>query len=136
MLFRSISAILAADLELPPEVNEAEMLEAVKRVSSISVTYAARDSVFDGREIREGEYLALKDGKLLCSVPDKAALTKTIGEALAEVGAEFVSIFYGEDVAADEAEDFSEAIGKQVPEAEISLVSGGQPVYYYLISAE
>ena len=55
---------------------------------------------------------------------------------LADCGAEFISIFYGEDVAAEEAEAFSGAIGKQVPGAEISLVSGGQPVYYYLISAE
>ena len=133
---QGVSAMLALDPAASPAEVAQAMNEAIGGVKTISVTYAARDSVFDGREIREGEYLALKDGKLLCSVPDKAALTKAIGEALAEAGAEFVSIFYGEDVAADEAEDFSEAIGKQVPEAEISLVSGGQPVYYYLISAE
>ena len=56
--------------------------------------------------------------------------------ALAGCGAEFIGIFYGEDVSAEEAEAFSAAVGKQVPDAEISLVSGGQPVYYYLISAE
>ncbi|MBR3554493.1 MAG: DAK2 domain-containing protein [Oscillospiraceae bacterium] len=133
---QGISAMLALDpAASPAEVAEA-MNGAIGGVKTISVTYAARDSVFDGREIREGEYLALQDGKMLANVPDKAALTKAIGEALAGCGAEFISIFYGEDVAAEEAEDFSAAIGRQVPDAEISLVSGGQPVYYYLISAE
>ena len=133
---QGISAMLALDpAASPAEIAEA-MGEAISGVKSISVTYAARDSSFDGREIREGEYLALQDGKMLCNVPDKSALTKTIGEALAAVGAEFVSIFYGEDVSSAEAEKFSEDIGALVPEAEISLVSGGQPVYYYLISAE
>ena len=133
---QGISAMLALDpAASPAEVAEA-MNGAIGGVKTISVTYAARDSVFDGREIREGEYLALQDGKMLTNVPDKAALTKAIGDALADCGAEFISIFYGEDVASAEAEEFSEAIGKQVPDAEISLVSGGQPVYYYLISAE
>ena len=112
------------------------MKEVIGGVKTISVTYAARDSVFDGREIREGEYLALQDGKMLANVPDEEALTQAIGSALADCGAEFISIFYGEDVAPGEAERFSAAIGAKVPEAEISLVSGGQPVYYYLISAE
>ncbi len=133
---QGISAMLALDpAASPAEVAEA-MNAAIGGVKTISVTYAARDSVFDGREIREGEYLALQDGKMLANVPDKAALTKAIGGALADCGAEFISIFYGEDVNAGEAEAFSGAIGSFVPDAEISLVSGGQPVYYYLISAE
>ena len=133
---QGISAMLALDpAASPAEVAEA-MNGAIGGVKTISVTYAARDSVFDGREIREGEYLALQDGKMLANVPDKAALTKAIGDTLAGCGAEFISIFYGEDVDAGEAEEFSKAIGSFVPDAEISLVSGGQPVYYYLISAE
>ena len=126
--------IAGAD-EAKEEIAEA-MNAAIAGVKSFSVTYAARDSSFDGLQIKEGEYLALQDGKLICNEADKDRLTAAIGSALADCGAEFVSIFYGEDVAADEAEAFSEAIGKQVPDAEISLVSGGQPVYYYLISAE
>ncbi len=133
---QGISAMLALDPAASPAEAAEAMNGAIGGVKTISVTYAARDSSFDGREIREGEYLALQDGKMLCNVPDKAALTKAIGDALADCGAEFISIFYGEDVAAGEAEAFSEAIGSFVPDAEISLVSGGQPVYYYLISAE
>ena len=133
---QGISAMLALDPAASPAEAAEAMNGAIGGVKTISVTYAARDSSFDGREIREGEYLALQDGKMLCNVPDKAALTKAIGDALADCGAEFISICYGEDVAAGEAEAFSEAIGSFVPDAEISLVSGGQPVYYYLISAE
>ena len=131
-----VSAMLALDPEAGPEENEAAMNEAAGHVKSFSVTYAARDSSFDGREIREGEYLALQDGKLLLNTPDGDALIAALGDALAETGAEFVSVFYGEDVSREEAEAFSAAIVKKLPEAELSLVSGGQPVYYYLISAE
>ena len=128
--------MLALDPEAEPEEIEQAMNAATGTVKSFSVTYAARDSSFDGREIHEGEYLALQDGKLLGNVPDKASLIETLSKALAETGAEFVSIFYGEDVSEEEAEEFSQAIGKSMPDAELSLVSGGQPVYYYLISAE
>ncbi len=131
---QGISAILAADLELAPEVNEAEMLEAIKRVSSISVTYAARDSAFDGLEIRAGQYLALLEGKLLCCTDSMEELGEKISAAVSE--AELVSIFYGQDVSAEQAQAFIDSLGAQLPEAELSLVDGGQPVYYYLISAE
>ena len=131
---QGISAILAADLELEPEVNEAEMLEAIKRVSSVSVTYAARDSVFDGLEIRAGQYLALLDGKLLCCTGSLEELADKIAAAVPQ--AELVSLFYGQDVAQEQAEAFSASLGSRLPEAELSLVDGGQPVYYFLISAE
>ena len=131
---QGISAILAADLELEPEVNEAEMLEAIKRVSSVSVTYAARDSVFDGLEIRAGQYLALLDGKLLCCTDSLEELADKIAAAVPQ--AELVSLFYGQDVAQEQAEAFSASLGSRLPEAELSLVDGGQPVYYFLISAE
>ena len=131
---QGISAILAADLELSPEVNEAEMLEASKRVSSISVTYAARDSSFDGLDIRAGQYLALLEGKLLCCTDSMEELADKVAEAVSQ--AELVSLFYGMDVSLEQAEAFSASLGGKLPEAELSLVAGGQPVYYYLISAE
>ena len=133
---QGISAMLALDPAASPEEIAGAMNAAIAGVKSFSVTYAARDSSFDGRKIREGEYLALQDGKLICHEADGDRLTAAIGDALADCGAEFVSIFYGEDVTEAEAEAFSAAVGKKVPDAEISLVNGGQPVYYYLISAE
>ena len=131
---QGISAILAADLELAPELNEAEMLEAIKRVSSVSVTYAARDSVFDGLEIRAGQYLALLEGKLLCCTDSLEELAEKVAGAVPQ--AELVSLFYGQDVAPEQAEAFSASLGSRLPEAELSLVDGGQPVYYFLISTE
>ncbi len=131
---QGISAILAADLELPPEVNEAEMLEAIKRVSSISVTYAARDSSFDGLDIRAGQYLALLEGKLLCCTDSMEELADKVAEAVSS--AELVSLFYGQDVSPEQADAFAVSLGGKLPEAELSVVDGGQPVYYYLISAE
>ena len=131
---QGISAILAADLELAPEVNESEMLEAIKRVSSISVTYAARDSSFDGLEIRAGQYLALLEGKLLCCTDSMEELAEKVAGAVSQ--AELVSLFYGQDVSQEQAQAFSDSLGGRLPEAELSLVDGGQPVYYYLISAE
>ena len=131
---QGIAAILAADLELSPEVNEAEMLEAVKRVSSISVTYAARDSVFDGQEIRAGQYLALLEGKLLCCTDSLEELGERVAEAISQ--AELVSVFYGQEVYLQEAQSFADLLGARLPEAEFSLVDGGQPVYYFIISAE
>ena len=131
---QGISAILAADLDLEPEANEAAMKEAIGRVTSLSVTYAARDSVFDGLEIRAGQYLALLEGKLLCCTDSTGELAARIAEALTD--AELVSLFYGEEVREADAQAFADAIGQRLPEAELSLVNGGQPVYYYLISAE
>ena len=95
---QGISAMLALDPAANAAENAEAMNEAITRVRSISVTYAARDSSFDGRAIRAGEYLALQDGKMLCNAADTASLTDAIGAALAECGAEFVSVFYGEDV--------------------------------------
>jgi len=133
---QGISAMLAFDPASDPETVSKAMNEAIGKVKSLSVTYAARDSSFDGREIKAGEYLALQDGKMLCNVQNEKALADAIGDALVACGTEFVSIFYGEDVNGEKAEQFSAAIGARLPNAEISLVSGGQPVYYYLISAE
>ena len=131
---QGISALLAADLDLSPEANEAEMLQAIQRVSSISVTYAARDSSFDGLEIRAGQYLALLEGKLLCCTDSMEDLADKIADAVSQ--AELVSIFYGQDVTPDQAQAFNDSLGGRLPEAELALVDGGQPVYYYLISAE
>ena len=131
---QGISALLAADLDLSPEANEAEMLQAIQRVSSISVTYAARDSSFDGLEIRAGQYLALLEGKLLCCTDSMEDLADKIADAVSQ--AELVSIFYGQDVSPDQAKAFNDSLGGRLPEAELALVDGGQPVYYYLISAE
>ncbi len=133
---QGISALLAADLEGEGEETAEVMRQAMEAVQTISVTYAARDSVFDGVEIREGDYLALKEGKFLCAEKEAQDMTDPIAIAIRELDAEIVSVYYGQDVSEEEAAEFCQALQVRIPNAEVSPVAGGQPVYYYLISAE
>lgn len=133
---QGVTALLNLDPEADGETNAEAMNAAIGNVKSFSVTYAARDSSFDGREIKAGEYLALRDGKMICNTASLEALQCELGAALEDCGAEVVSVFYGADVPEAEAEAFAEALREWVPKADVSVLNGGQPVYYYLISAE
>ncbi|MBP5166247.1 MAG: DAK2 domain-containing protein [Oscillospiraceae bacterium] len=133
---QGVAAILALDPGADADANREAMTEAAGGVTSISVTYAARDSFFDSVEIKAGDYLALQDGRLLCADSDLGTVTEHITSAIEEAGSELISIFYGTDVSREQADVFAENLGEALPEAEITLVDGGQPVYYYLISAE
>ena len=110
--------------------------EAASRVHTALVTYAARDSDFDGHSIRAGEYLALLDGALLGSYTNLATLIKELSWAFEELSPEFITVYYGQNVAASDAEGVSATLTDCFPDAEVTLVNGGQPVYYYMISAE
>ncbi len=134
---QGISALMAVD----PDASSAEeiaqaMSDAAKLVSTAQITYAARSSDFDGFEIHEGDYLALLDGKLLGTDRDVACLLEDLSDEAASCGAEFVTLFYGEDVSEEDAQKASEVFSLKCPDAEISLIRGGQPVYYYIISIE
>ena len=110
--------------------------EAIKSVHTAQVTYAARDSDFDGHAIKAGEHLALLDGALLGSYPDVNALMGDMVKAFADLEPEFITVYYGADVDENDAKQAAEQITARFPDADISVVNGGQPVYYYLISAE
>ena len=111
------------------------MTEMAGGVSTFQITYAARNSTLDELEIKEGEYLALGDGKLLSADTDIVRIVESIGEAIKETGKETVSIYYGESVSEQEAEKLSHDLGFALG-IEVNLYQGGQPVYYYIISAE
>ena len=134
---QGISAMMAVDLE-GGDAKEIEqsMLEAAKNVKTAQITYAARDSEFDGAVIHEGDYLALLDGKLFGVDKSIAALLEQLADVAKAHEAEFVNVFYGEDVTAEDAEKDAACFAKALPMAEISILSGGQPVYYYIISME
>ena len=134
---QGISAMMAVDLE-QSDVKELErsMLDAAGSVSTAQVTYAARDSEFDGTPIHEGDYLALLDGKLFGVEKSIAALLERLAAQADERGAEFVNVFYGEDVAEADAERDAACFAEKLPGAEVSVLSGGQPVYYYIVSME
>ncbi len=133
---QGISAMLVLDPEADAEVNAAAMEEARKNVSTSEITYAARDSDFDGFDIHEGDYMALADGQLFGTDRSITAVLERLARADTQQNAEFISIFYGEDVTEDQANEALSIFQKECPNAELTLLSGGQPVYYYMISAE
>lgn len=133
---QGIAAMLAAETEADEETNTAEMTEAFGRVKTLQVTYAARDSVFDGFSINEHDYLALTDEGLFGTDKDLAALFARLAAHIAENPVEFITIYYGENVTAEDAARVSDQFTAACPGAEVSLLEGGQPVYYYMISVE
>lgn len=134
---QGISAMMSVDTaEEDPQAILAAMTEAAAGVTTAQITYAARNSDFDGFAINEGDYLALLDGKLFGTERDITSLLTRLAALAAEREAAFVTLFYGEGVSQEEAEAAQALFTKACPETEISLLSGGQPVYYYTISIE
>ena len=137
---RTVPQGISAMLNFNPEETEenliAAMNEAAGNVHTAMVTYAARDSDFDGHEIHAGEYLALLDGALLGSYSSEKTLFKELSWAFDELSPEFITVYYGSDIAEDKANEAAETIIGCFPDAEVSVVNGGQPVYYYMISVE
>ena len=134
---QGISAMMSVDTaEEDPQAILAAMTEAAAAVTTAQITYAARNSDFDGFAINEGDYLALLDGKLFGTERDITSLLTRLAALAAEREAAFVTLFYGEGVSQEEAEAAQALFTDACPETEISLLSGGQPVYYYTISIE
>ena len=134
---QGVSAMMAVD----PDMSDADaiakaMTDAAQNVSTAQITYAARNSAFDGFDIHEGDYLALLDGKLHGTDRDVSALLGGLADEAASRGAEFITVFYGEDVAEEDAHKACDIFTHKCPDAEINLICGGQPVYYYIISIE
>ena len=133
---QGVSALLSFNVDEEPEQLTADMTAAAGNVHTAMVTYAARDSEFDGHSIRAGEYLALLDGALIESCAGTEDLFASLCRAVQPMGPEFITVYYGEDVSAEEAEKVGAQFAAGFPDAEISVVSGGQPVYYYMIAVE
>ncbi len=133
---QGISAMLAADTESENETVLAEtMLGAAHHVRSGLVTYAARDSEFDGKKIKKGEYLSLCEGKL-CANGRESSVVKKLARELTKSPSEFATVIYGKGMNLVRAETVAAQLRKENKELEISIVNGGQPVYYFIISVE
>ena len=131
---QGISALIAFQEEASPEENTENMTESLKAVSSGEITYAVRDTTIDGREIHSGDILFLGDNGLLSAEKD---ILSAVREALPKMGeGEILSLYYGEDVKAEDAEALVSEMQKDYPDLEIELQNGGQAVYYYLVSLE
>ena len=134
---QGITAMMNVDLdEEDPQVILQAMTEAAQHVTTAQVTYAARNSDFDGFAISEGDYLALTDGKLYGTDRDLGALLESLAKFAGEKDAEFITVFYGADVTEDDAAKAESLFAAACPNAELTLLPGGQPVYFYIISFE
>ena len=133
---QGVSALLSFNVDEQPEQLVADMTAAAGNVHTAMVTYAARDSEFDGHSIHAGEYLALLDGALLGSYSSIPTLFRELNWAINDFSPEFITVYYGADVTEEDANEAAGTITGCFPDAEVSVVNGGQPVYYYMISVE
>jgi dihydroxyacetone kinase-like predicted kinase len=133
---QGISAMMVVDLDGDEDTNTESMTAALASVSTSEVTYAARDSDFDGFAITQGDYMALMEHQLFATNKDLEQLLNQLAQAEKHQDAEFISIFYGVDVTEEDAAKAEAIFAAACPNAEISVLPGGQPVYYYMISAE
>ena len=133
---QGITALLNFDPDKEISDIAEAMNESIESVHTAQVTYAARDSDFDGYAIHAGEYLALLDGKLIGSFTEMSKMLGKMGEVFEPLDPELITVYYGENVTQDEAEETAAALEDRFPDAEVTVVNGGQPVYYYMISIE
>ncbi len=133
---QGIATLLVMDPDADVETNVSAMTEAMAAVSTAEITYAARDSDFGGFKIKHGDYMALLNGQLFDTQRGQDKLLKKLAKEDTFQNAEFINIYYGADVKESEAEKTLKLFTEACPSAEITLLPGGQPVYYYMISAE
>lgn len=133
---QGVSALLAYDKLASEDDNISSMTAAIQNVKTAQITNASRDCDFDGKMINAGEYLAIIDDSLLDSRPSLDCLIESAADAIATLEPEYITVFYGEDVSEEDAGKCLATLSEKLPDAEITLIYGGQPVYYYMISIE
>ncbi len=133
---QGITAMLNFNPEDTEENNITALTEALGTVDTMQITYAARNPDFDGYDIHEGDYLALYGSALFGTSRDITVLLKSLAEKVRDSEKEYVTIYYGADVKEAHAQKAADIFADICPNADVNLLSGGQPVYYYLISAE
>ena len=134
---QGISAMMCVDTEEPDPQNILQaMTDAAANVTTAQITYAARNSDFDGFAINEGDYLALCDGKLLGTDRSLDVLLERLARLAADKSAEFITVYAGEGVSDEDAARAASLFETVCPDAEVSALPGGQPVYYYIVAIE
>ena len=132
---QGIASMLMFDENASEEVNTEAMTEAIGSVTSISTTYAVRDTSIDGVKIAEGQILGLVNGKIANVADSNEEVITNLVDKMSE--ASFITVFYGENVNEEQAEGVLDIIRQSISDdAEVTLLSGGQPLYDYIISAE
>ena len=133
---QGVTAMLNFNPDGTEEENREAMTEALATVDTMQITYAARNSDFDGYEIHEGDYLALYGSQLFGTSQDIKVLLKSLAQKVRDDGKEYITIYYGADVKEKHAQKTADLFAEICPDADVNLLNGGQPVYYYMISAE
>lgn len=134
---QGISALMAFDPEADFSTNSVTMTEALDKVGSGQITFAVRDSDFEGHKIKQGEILAMENGKLTLIEKDVTKALVKLTKKLLKSGSSFVTVIYGSDVTDEAAQEAYDTLRAKISEdIDIVLVNGGQPVYYYIISVE
>ena len=134
---QGITAMMNVDFDAPDAQSITDtMTEALTSVTTAQITYAARDSDFDGFAIKAGDYLALEEGKLFGTDGSLDTLLHKLAEDAAGRESSFISLYFGEDVTEEDAQKAGALFEEVCPGAEVAVLPGGQPVYYYIISME
>ena len=133
---QGVTAMLNFNPEGTEEENVEAMTECLSTVDTMQITYAARNSDFDGYDIHEGDYLALYGSQLFGTSQDIKVLLKSLAQKVHEDGKEYITIYDGADVKEKHAQKTADLFQEICPDADVNLLCGGQPVYYYMISAE
>ena len=134
---QGMTAMLNFDPEAKPDENAVNMMQAADHVSTGLVTYAARDSEFDGKTIKQGEIMALENGKIVATGTDIVKMTYRLARSMRRKDTQFITVISGCDVSEEDAERTTEMVrAKCGGNIEVSHINGGQPVYYYMLSVE
>ncbi len=133
---QGISALIHFMPEHSPKENEDKMLEEIKKVKTGQVTYAVRDTVIDGKEIKQGNIMGIGDHAILSVGTIVENTARDMIKKLVDKDCELISIYYGKEVDEEIAEEFAFEITASYPECDVELHMGGQPIYYYIISVE
>ena len=133
---QGVTAMLSFNPDGTEEENVEALTEALGTVDTMQITYAARNSDFDGYDIHEGDYLALYGSQLFGTSQDIRVLLRSLAQKVRDDGKEYITIYYGADVKEKHAQKAADIFAEICPDADVNLLNGGQPVYYYMISAE
>ncbi len=134
---QGLSAMLAFDPDADVTENMITMQKAFERVGTGQITFAARDSDYDGHKIKQGELLALENGKVSFTEKDLAKSLTRLTKSLVHKDSSFITLLYGEDISDETAEEMRQAVvSKLSDDIEVALINGGQPVYYFIVSVE
>lgn len=133
---QGITAVINYVPDMGAEENEASMTEEICHVKTGEVTYAVRDTVIDDKEIKQGDYMGIGDAGILSVGGDIEEVSFRMVEAMMDEDLELISIYYGADITEEAAQKLKGRIEAEYPSCDIELQYGGQPIYYYIISAE